>query len=139
MGTMGLVLQYPMTRGALLRRRLVEEHRPAVDLAHQLVAVRALHVGVYALQRERSAAVVIEERRLPPVAVVAICTCGPIILRELLAVRIVVALLALFRRGLEVDVNHGPFEIWRLVAIDARGGAMRTQQRKTCLRVIELG
>jgi hypothetical protein len=38
--------------------------------------------------------------------------------------RIVMALLALFRRGLEIDVDHGRFKIRGLVAIDARGGAM---------------
>ncbi len=62
-----------------------------------------------------------------------VCLC------ELLAVRIFVALLAVYRRGLKVGVRHRSFKIWRLVAIDAGGGTMRTQQRESRLRVIELG
>lgn len=45
---------------------------------------------------------------------------------------------ALFGRGLEIHVHHRGFEIRRLVAIDAGGGAVRTQQRESRRRVIEL-
>jgi len=103
------------------------------------VAIGAFHVRVHALQRKGGAPVVIEERGFPLGAVVALGARRHVSPCELLAVRIFVALLALFGRSFKVDVHHRGFEVRRLVAIDARGGAMRAQQRKSSFRVIELG
>ena len=128
-----------MAGGALLRSWFVEQNRFAIDLAHQLVAIGAFHVRVHTLQREGGAPVVIKERRSPLGAVVALGARRDVSPRELLAVRIFVALLALFGCGFKVDVHHCGFEIRRLVAIDARGDAMRAQQWESSLRMIELG
>ena len=128
-----------MADRAFLRSWFVEQNRLAFDLAHQLVAISAFHIRVHALQRKGGAPVVIEERRFPFGAVVALGTGRYIAFRKLLAVRVFVALLALFGRGLEVRVHHRGFEIWRFVAIDAGGRAVRTQQRESRRRVIELG
>jgi len=125
--------------GTILRSGLVEQHGFAFDLPHELVAIDAFHIRVYALKRKSSVSIVIEQRRLPLGAVVAFGTGRHVSFCELLAVRIFVALLAVFRRGLKVDVHHRSFKIWRLVAIDAGGGTMCTQQRESRLRVIELG
>ena len=125
--------------GAILRSRFVEQHGFAFDLPHEFVAIGAFHIRVYALKRKSCASIVIEQRRFPLGAVVAVGTGRYVCLCELLAVRIFVALLAVFRRGLKVDVHHRSFKIWRLVAIDAGCGTMCTQQRESRLRVIELG
>ena len=128
-----------MAGGALLRSRFVEQNRFAIDLAHQLVAIAALHVRVNTLQGECGAPVVVKERGFPLGAVVALSAGRDVSSRELLPVRILVTLLAGFGRRLEVDVHHRGFEIRRLMAIDARRGAMCPQQREAGLRVIELG
>ena len=128
-----------MAGGALRRSWFVEQNRFAIDLPHQLVAIGAFHVRVHTLQGEGGAPVVVKERGSPLGAVVALGARRDVSPRELLAVRIFVALLALFGCGFKVDVHHRGFEIRRLVAIDAGGGAMRAQQRESTLRVIELG
>ena len=127
-----------MARSTFFWRGFVEQDRFAFELTRQFVAIGAFHVRVHALQRESGAPVVVEERRFPLGAVVTFGAGRDVSTRELLAMGIVVALLALFGSGFEVDVHHVGFEIRRFVAIDARGGAMRTQQRETCLRMIEL-
>ena len=58
-------------------------------------------------------------------------------LRKLLSVDIFVAILALGRSSLEIDVDEASLKIGRLVAVDAGGRAMRSQQRKLRFRVIE--
>jgi len=52
---------------------------------------------------------------------------------------VLVAVLALRRRRFEVDIAQLSLKIRRFVAVDAGGCAMRTQQRKCCLRVVEAG
>lgn len=128
-----------MAGGALFRRGLVEQDGFAVDLMHQLVAIGAFHIRVHTLKRERRAPIVVEVRGPPFVAVVAVGAGSDVRFCELFTVRILVALLTCLWRGLEVHVHHRGFEIRRLVAIDARGGAMCTYQRKSRLRVIKLG
>lgn len=103
------------------------------------MTIGAFHIRVHTLQRERRAAVVIEERRLPFVAVVAIGAECRVPFRELLPMRVLVALLALFGRGLEVHVHHRGLEVRRFVAIDAGGSAMCAQQWESRRRMIELG
>ena len=56
---------------------------------------------------------------------------------ELLPVDVFVAVLALRRRGLEVDIHQLGFKVWRLVAIDAGRSAMRAEQNELRLGMIE--
>ena len=128
-----------MAGGAFLRRWFVEQNRFAFDLAHQVVAVGAFHIRVHALKRKSSTSIVIEQRRFPLRAIVALGAGCDIPLCELLAMRVLAALLALSRCGLEIHVDHVGFEVRRLMAVDAGGGAVCAQQRESSLRVIELG
>jgi len=52
-------------------------------------------------------------------------------------VDVFVAVLALRRRGLEVDIHQLGFKVWRLVAIDAGRSAMRAEQNELRLGMIE--
>lgn len=85
---------------------------------------------VGALQRERRSLVMIEQRRLPLRAVVARYAIGYTVLGKLFSMDILVALLALGRRGLEINVGQLGFHVRRLVAIRAGSGPMRTDQRE---------
>ena len=94
------------------------------------MAAFAFHVTMDALQRERSAFVVIEQRRFPLGAVVTIgAGCGRA-LGELPAVNVFVTVLALVRRGFEIHVEQAGFQIWRLMAVDTSGGPVRPNQRE---------
>lgn len=73
-------------------RWLIEEHRLAVDFATELVTTAAVHISVRSLKWETGFLVVIEQRRSPSAAVVAITTCRNAGLRELPAVDIHVTL-----------------------------------------------
>lgn len=88
-------------------------------------------------QRERSPLLVIEQRRLPLHAVVALGAAGDVRLRELLAVDVLVAVLALSRSSLEIDVNQAGLKVGWLVAIATGRRTMRSQQRELRFRVIE--
>jgi len=52
--------------------------------------------------------------------------------------RIFMALLAKLWRCLEVDMKQRRLQVWRLVAVNAAGRAVRAQQGESGLRVIEL-
>ena len=119
-----------MTGGAVLRSRLVEEYGFALDHAGQCVAALAAHVAMHPLQRELSALVMIKQRRLPLRAVVAIGASGHPVFRELLAVDIFMALLALGGRGLEIHVDQPGFQVRWLMAVHAGCGAMGADQRE---------
>lgn len=69
----------------------------------------------------------------------ALGTACDIAAGELLSVYVLVAVFALRRSGLEVDVGQSGLKIWRLVAVDASGRSVRAQQRKLCFGVIEAG
>ena len=77
-------------------------------------------------QREGCALVVVEERRLPLHARVALGAVRNVFFRELLRVNVFVAIFTLYGRGLEVDVDQLRFKIGRLVAIDAGRRAVRS-------------
>ncbi len=119
--------------------RLVEENRPGADKPCQLVALGAAYVLVRTTQRKLRSLLVVEKRRLPFHAVVALGTTGYIALGELFPVNILMAVLALGRRRFEVHVQKIGFKIRRFVAIHASRCAVRPQQRKLRLRVIEAG
>lgn len=108
--------------------RLVEKYEIVSHGFLEGVARRAGYILMTALQGKRRF-LVIEKRRLPLVAVVAGCAivCAP---AKLLGVRILMALTASGWSGCELNVGHGQLHVWRLVAIGARDGAMRTLKRK---------
>ncbi len=99
----------------------------------------AAHVLVSAPQREACSLLMIKQRRLPPGAIVALSATGYVGRGELLSVDVFVAVFTDCGRRLEVDVHQPGLEIRRLVAVFAGRGAMSTQQREFCLRVIEGG
>ena len=117
------------------RRGLVEEDVLPIYLLLELVAVSAGNSLMAALEGERGL-FVIEERRLPFVAVVAGGTVA-FLFGKLLAVRIFVALAACLRSLAEVDVQHGAFHVRRLVAIRALHGAVRADEGELRGGVIE--
>jgi len=80
---------------------------------------------------------VIKERRLPLHARVAFGASSDVVFGKLLSVNVLVAVFTLGWRCLEVHVHQFGFEIGRLVAIDARSRAMRPEQSKLRLRVVE--
>ena len=126
-----------MTSGTFFRRRLVEQNRFALHHPCQLVTAGAAHVLVRAPQCERSTLVVIKQRRLPFHAVVTLGAARNSGLCELVRMHVLMAVLTLHGSSFEIDIQQVRFKIWRLVAVDARRSAVRTQQRKFRLRVIE--
>ena len=81
----------------------------------------------------------IKKRRLPSHAVVTLGTMRDVSLGELLAVNVFVAIFALGGRAFEIHVQKPGFEIRRLMTADTCRGAVRSQQRKTCLGMVETG
>lgn len=126
-----------MARRTILCCGLVEEDGLCADHLGELVALRTADILVRPAQRERSPLLVIEQRRLPFHAVVAVGAAGDVRLRELLPVNVLVAILALSRSSLEIDVDEVSLQVGRLVAIAAGRRTMRSQQRKLRFRVIE--
>ena len=119
------------------RCRLIEEHQVAIHWFLQRVACRTSDVFVPSFQRE-SGLVMIKKRRLPFIAVVACCAIvGPG--AELVGVRILMAIAAIDGGFRKIHVPHCQFHRRRLVAVDAGRRAMRPQERKVCLCVIEPG
>ena len=102
------------------------------------MASRTAHVAVYSLQREARSSVVIEQRWLPLGAVMTFgAGRSAIRLYELGAMNIGVAPLASRRRHLEIDIDEFGLQIRRFVAIDASYRAVRSDQRKRGLGVVE--
>ncbi len=127
----------PMARRTILWCGLVEEDGLCTDDPSELVALCAADILVRPAQRERSPLLVIEQRGLPLHAVVAFGAASDVRLRELLPMNVLVAILALSRSGLEIDVDEASLEVGRLVAIAAGRRTMRSQQRELRFRVIE--
>ena len=122
---------------AVLRCGLVEEHGFGGNNSGQLVAPRAAHVLVRPAQRKFGPLLVVKQGRLPRHAGVALRAARDIPFGELLSVDVLVAVLALRRRGLEVHIHQLSFKIGGLVAINASRSAVRAEQRKLCLRMVE--
>ena len=85
------------------------------------MAAFAAHVAMHSLQRKRSPLVVVEQRRLPLGAVMALCAGGHSGLGKLFAMNVFVAILALGRSRFEVDTAQPGLEVGRLMAIHAGG------------------
>jgi hypothetical protein len=122
---------------ASLRRRLVKQHIFAIHFALELMARTACDILVSTLQREFSL-LVIKQRRLPLIGVVALRALERPF-AELLGMRILVALIASYRRIGEVHMDHVPFHVGGLVAVDALHRPMRSIESKLRGRVIEPG
>ena len=126
-----------MTGSAFFGRGHVEEHGLACDGAGQLVASFAADVLVRPLQGKCGPFIVVKQRWFPPSAVVALGAGRDSTLGKLSAVDVLVAFLTFRRRGLEVHIDQTGFLVRWLVAIHARGGPMRANQREGSFGVIE--
>lgn len=120
---------------ARCRGWLIEHYWLSIDRLPIGMAGRAGNILVGAFERKRCL-LVIKERRLPLVAVVARCavfaTCA-----ELVGMRIFVAFAALRRSLRKRDMDHRPLQVRRSVAIDASHRAMRADQRESRAGVIK--
>jgi len=114
-----------MAGGALFGRRLIEQYRLGRDYPGQFVALRAAHILVRSPQREIRPRLMIEQRRLPLDAVMAVRARGNVRLRELLAVDIFMAILALDGRSREIHIDQLRFQVGRLVTVHAARRPMR--------------
>ena len=104
------------------------------------MAESAAHILVRTLEAEGGPGVVVEQRRLPFVRVVATCAVG--LMRcvcKLPAVYVLVAAVARQRRAAEIHVHQLDFQPGWTVAIDAGHGAMRSQQWELGGRMIKAG
>jgi len=128
-----------MAGNAILRRGFVEEHGFGIHSLRQLVTVATLNVLMSAAQREHGSLLVVEERRLPLHAVVAVSTGCGVSLGELLSMNVFMAILAQQRCGFEIDIDELGFEVRWLVTIDAGGRTMSPEQRELCFRMVESG
>ena len=128
-----------MTGGAFRRSRFVEKNILCVEQAYLLVTGFTTNVAMHALQREAGEFVVIEKRGLPLGAVVTVDAGRNPGLGELLSVWILVALLTLLWCRLEVHMEKPGLEIRGLVAVDAGGSFVCTEQGKVRLRMIKAG
>ena len=124
-----------MAIDAFVRRVLIDDD---FFVRHQfglIVTLGARHIGMSACQWEMSFGVVIECRGNPARGVVAVAAVRSVILSDykLSVVCIFVAGFASLRRSLKTQlVGGGGF-----VAISACHGAMRSEQREFCFRVVE--
>ena len=122
-----------MTRRAIFWCGLVEQHSLTRAYSRNLMTPGAGDTLMGAAQRESGSLLVVEQRRLPPHAIVTFNTSRDFRLRELFSVNVFVAVFALCGRRLEIDIDQFRFEIRWLVAVLASRSAMRTQQRERCL------
>lgn len=94
-----------MASRAILGRRFVEHHGLGIYDSGELVALRAGHPLVRATERKRRPLLMVEQRRLPPRAVVALGTACDLARGKLLPVDVLVAVFALRGSCLEIHVN----------------------------------
>jgi len=115
---------------------LIEQHRVPIHWLAEGVAGRTGDFLVASLERKRSF-LVVKQGGLPLVAVMAPCAvvgAGA----ELVSMGVLMALAAGSGSSNELNVPHGEFHVRRLMAVSAGDGAMRTDQGKIGLRVVEL-
>ena len=120
------------TRGG---RWAVEEHTVSVDLLLECVACRTCHFFVAAFQW-KFCLVMIKKRRAPLVAVVASGAIVPVI-AELSGMWVFVAFYAGLRRIRKFHMHQRQLHIRRLVAIGAGHCAMRAEEWKARLSMVE--
>ena len=137
-GGADLSLTRAVTGSTFLRRRLVEEHGPALEWSSGGVAGLATHALMSARQRETRAPLVIEEGRFPLGCIVAVGAGRDVVrISELRAMNVLMALLTPGGRRLEVHIHHSGFQVRRLVAVDTGCTTMSAQKREGGFRVIE--
>lgn len=128
----GQALEVTVAIRALERRALVDHDLFAFDNPGLLVALVARHVGV-ATGKWQAGFVMVEDRWLPSRHVVAVGAMRGVVLGgELPIVRVLMAGFTFLRSAFETSFGR----CCRLVAIRARHGAVRTQEREFRLRVI---
>ena len=128
-----------MTSRAIFGRGFVEEHRFPLHDTNVLVAPGTKHVRVRSFEGKVRALIVIELRRLPAfraVATRAFRIRAPH--RELPGVRVFMASVTSFGRGVEHHILHRHFQVRRLVTVHTRHRAVRPQQREGGGGVIKL-
>lgn len=113
-----------MAGRTLFRSWLVEQNRFRIDHPGGLVTAGAPDILVRATQRELSALLMIEQRGLPLGAVVTFSAACDVRLRELLAMHVLMAILALCGSSFEIDIQQLGLKIRRLVAIDTGRSAV---------------
>lgn len=118
------------------RRRLIEQHKIAIDRLPERVTGRADYILVCSFEREECL-VMIEERR-PPLGWIMTTRALLRPSAKLVGVRILVAISAADRSAGKVSVSKSDPRVGRAVALRARNGAVRTDQWKLSLAVIEL-
>lgn len=79
----------------------------------------------------------VKQRGLPPGRVVAFHTWSGLAACELRAVNVLVAFLALARRGLEVHIDQLRFHVGRLVTVTASRSSVGPGQGKRGFRVVK--
>jgi len=94
-----------MAGGAVLRCRFVEKNCLRGDHFRQFVTFCAAYILVGSPEREGGAFVVVEERRFPFRAVVALGAASDVGTCELLAVYVLMAIFTLRRRSLEIHIH----------------------------------
>lgn len=129
----------PVARGAVSRSGLIEQNGFAIHRARQFVTCLTAHVAMRTLQRERGSRVVIEQGWLPLHAVVTVGAGRFLAFCKLPAMHILVTLFTGRGRGFEIRVNQPGAHVRRLVAVDAGGGTVSSQQRERSPGVIEAG
>ena len=127
-----------MTCFAFPRRGLIEDNAHSSDLSLHLVAVITSHVAVGALQRKRRAFVVVESGRFPARRIMTAGTIGAFLARrELTRVWVLVASEALLGGRQEIHIFQTGLDRRRPMTVAAGYTAVRSDQRKRRLRVIE--
>lgn len=126
-----------MAGRTLAGRGLIEQDIFTFDHPRQLVTTLTAYIAVHPREREAGTLVMVEQRWLPAGAIVAVRTGSRSSGRELPAMDIRMAVLALRRRRPEVHINQLSLQVGRLVAIHAGGGTVRAQQRKRSRGMVE--
>jgi len=115
--------------------RFVKQNEVSVYELFERVTRGTGDILMAALERE-SCLLVIKKGWLPFVAVMAGSAIAALRL-ELVGMRILMAFAALCRGTGELNMQHRQLHVWRLVAIDARHRAVRSQERKLCVLMVE--
>lgn len=127
-----------MTGGTFFRGGFVEKNGPIVNQPHRCVTTATGCLAMGALQG-KNRSLVVEQRRLPLGAVVAVATTGPTFGDELPAVYVGVASSAPHWDSSEIHIGELDFRGLWLVTADAMRVAVRPEQWERGLRMVEAG
>ena len=128
----------PIAGCALTRGGLIEKDWLVPDLTNRFVAVPTGNFLVSSLKMEVCPRLVVKQRWLPFVGIVATGAIGVhAVVGELAGMRIFVAALAGDRSRLEDYILHCDFKVWRFVAAYACHRGMRPCKRKFRIGMVE--